>query len=357
MLIFFLDMNLTFSSRPGWFFACLILMAVFFGFPSLASEYEVSGKIHQVIISSDGGKQEDSGEFTVYVRDCSWLIKTIYADGHGNLYQREVGSTNGADIIEAGVNLKAAPAAGQPSKNKPALNVASIRSNSIPVGLLDKDVVAHLWLMFASRCYWSSLNTDMLTPVYDWRASVPMNPNMKVPAKWELMGGPGSLPREVAYLGQWEETNGLYMATGTNSTGGMLFPNGFIFEERHVGPLAPNSFIHEMTLRKRVEAVVTSVSPVCSIQSLVPNAAGRTVIIDWRLVTPAPSTELPSYRNPVPGKWPSINEARELAKANSLRNLHKQAPQPLRAPVLIALLCSFLLGPFLIYIAWKKPHR
>ena len=35
------------------------------------------------------------------------------------------------------------------------------------------------------------------------------NPDLKVSAQWQLLNGPGALPREVGYLGQWDETNRL----------------------------------------------------------------------------------------------------------------------------------------------------
>src|ERR1017187_4705020 len=134
--------------------------------------------------------------------------------------------------------------------------------------------------MFASQCYWTKLKSERLTPVYDWHAAIAAHGSRRnVTAKWELLAGTGSLPREVAYLGQWGETNGLYRAKGTTLAGSTLIPNGFVFEERYVGPIQGNSLIHGMALRKRVEVEVTAIRPVCSKASLLPSPPPRTIVV------------------------------------------------------------------------------
>jgi len=156
---------------------------------SSASEYEVKGTITQTINYRRGGDhlkdyvKQTTNEFTVYVRDCAWLIQTVENDGKGRSWQREVGSTNGTEIYEFNGRQ------------------AFISDNGIPVDLGYEQVSGHLWLMFASQCYWDSQHTDQLTPVFDFEASVGANPNRKVTASWDMLNGPGSLPREVRYLG------------------------------------------------------------------------------------------------------------------------------------------------------------
>jgi hypothetical protein len=316
-----------------------------------ASEYEVSGKISQTIIQRNSNL-EDSSEFTVFVRDCGWLIQIIEKDGNGNFSKREVGSTNGAEIFE----LESFEEANLPSQKKsPQMNFATVLSNNIPVGQLDKDVLGHLWLMFASQCYWNNLNTDLLTPVYDWRASVAAHgENLKVKAEWNLLNGPGSLPREVRYLGVWDETNGLYTATGISSAGGTIIPNGFIFEERHAVAL------EGMVLRKRVVAEVTAVQVVCSRASLLPNPEGQTLVVDRRLNTVEPAGHLPTYKNPVAGKWSSIDEAQKMAEANRMRNsLHsnQSGSSPHRQKVVLIVMSIVLVLPPIIYFAWQRSRK
>ncbi len=320
---------------------CMIaVLAMEVSFPCRAVEYEVKGKIHEIITDYNAPEQDYTNDFTVYVRDCSWLIQTTESDAKGNEWKREVGSSNGKEIYEAN--------AGQ----------AFISDNGIPVELLDMGMDGHLWLMFASRCYWGSLHDDQLTPIYDWHASIGANPNLKVTAEWNLLNGPGSLPREVVYLGEWGETNGLYRITGTTNVGEMLISTGFIFEERFVGPLAPNSFVHEMTLRKRVEAEVTSVSAVCSRKDLVPaRASKRTVIVDWRL--PALDNHIPSYIISDTQKWPSIEEATKIAGPIILGNAQKPVePTPQKRAMVLWLLCfSVLLGPIVMLYNWSKSRK
>ena len=180
--------------------------------------------------------------------------------------------------------------------------------------------------MFASQCYWPGLNTDQLTPVYDWRASVAAKgQNRKVKAEWDLLNGPGSLPREVRYFGEWDATNEIYTITGTKSIGGTLVPKGFIFEQLQVGPINEKTFIHEMVVIKRVDVEVTAVRPVCSRASLIPSPDGPAVVIDRRFDSGIPNRP-PSYQNPVKGQWPTVEKSKELAKiaqATDLRNLAK----------------------------------
>ena len=202
--------------------------------------------------------------------------------------------------------------------------MATIQSKNMPVGELDSAVSGHLWLMFASRSYWPALKSDQLTPVYDWHASAAAASSIggnrgKVSADWELLKGPGSLPREVRYLDALNHTNAIYTITGTNSTGGMLFPAGFVFQQFNGGRLI-----------KRVEVEVTDIRPVCSRSSLIPLPKGRATIIDWRIDSGMPNRPS-SYQNPVIGQWPTIEEAKELAgitKANTVRNLARAGVSP-----------------------------
>jgi len=285
------------KSGPVFLPFILLMGVVGIAFSSSGAEYEVKGTITQTITYSKGPVIQKTNGFTVYVRDCAWLIQTMENDGKGNNWQREVGSTNGTEIYEFNGRQ------------------AFIYDTGIPVDLGYEQVDGHLWLMFASQCYWGSQHTDQLTPVFDFEASVGANPNRKVTAQWELLNGPGSLPREVRYLGEWDETNGLYTVTGTNSVGGMLIPNSFVFEERVVGQLSASTLIHELVVRKRVEAVVTSVQSVCSRKNLLPErGTGKIVTVDWRLKKPGSGNNVPSYVTPASENWLSVEEASQLVK-------------------------------------------
>lgn len=326
-------------------------------FPAHAVEYEVHGTIHQTIVDHRRGNQETVSEFTVFVRDCSWLIQTTEQDGKGNVSRREVGATNGSEIVEYTTNFKTAiPLQSQSDKaqtapvtgpNGPQLgvsqgwNTAVIISNSIPVGRLDNAVAGHLWLMFASQCYWTRVNSNRLTPIYDWHVSVGTNSETKVKAEWNLLAGPGSLPREVRYYNRRNETNGIYTATSTNTTGPTPIPGGFVFEERYIVSNA-------VLVRKRVVAEVTSVSDKCSRVSLLPVAEGRTVAVDYRLAQ-QDTGHIPTYTQPKDQGWPSVEQARRLAAANS----HRRGTQrPSR--IIVGVTIVFLVAPVLFFLPWKR---
>jgi hypothetical protein len=324
---------LALQSRHRLLARYLVLGAAILALPSsgMAYEYEARGTVVQTIANPKVPVTRTTNEFAVCVRDQAWLILTAQNDGKGHSWQREVGTTNGTEIYESN--------GGQ----------AFIYDTGIPVELLDKGVNGHLWLMLASRAYWTSLHSDQLTPAYDWQASVAANPSRKVSAKWDLLDGPGSLPREVTYFGLWGETNGLYRVTGTNSVGGMLFPSGFVFEESRVGPLNPDSFVHDMLVRKRVEVEVTSIQPVCSRKSLLPvRESGATVVtVDWRLKEATSRNNIPSYIVPDSETWPSAVEAKKLLEARKPRAVPgpRQLAQPRRLFVVGAVVSALALGP------------
>jgi hypothetical protein len=297
-----------------------------------AAEYEVDGTLTQTWLHLNGTNPCASASFTVYVRDCGWLIHTLETNEFGSVTRREIGSTNESEIYECELLLQAAQrpdrggtngikgqnTSGQTRGTPPQPTIATIIATNIPVGQLDNAVAGHLWLMFASQCYWPGLKTTRLPPVYDWRASIAAHGGMLAKeAQWDLLDGPGSLPREVRYLGQWGETNGLYRVTGTNSAGGTLIPSGFIFEESYVGPLASNSLVHEMRVIKWVVVEVTAVRTNCSRASLLPSPGERTMVIDRRVDGGAPTVRPPSYLNPTPGQWVTLDEARKLAGVRS----------------------------------------
>jgi ankyrin repeat protein len=276
---------------------------------SSGREYEVDGLVNQTMIQFNGTNLHASASFTVYVRDCGWMIKTVETNELGGVVAREIGSTNGTEIFECTSGLGGFwPTSGQ------------IESSSVPVGQLDSAVVGHLWLMFASQCYWPGLNSDQLVPVYDWHASVAAGgQDRRVSADWELLNGSGSLPREVRYLDVLNHTNAIYTITGTNSAGGMSFPAGFVFKQ-----------FNGDRLIKHVEVEVTAIRPFCSRANLIPLPSKGTMVVDRRFDSGVPNRP-PSYQNPVFGRWLTVEESQKLAginKANDLRNLARMGISP-----------------------------
>jgi hypothetical protein len=163
-------------------------------------------------------------------------------------------------------------------------------SNNVPVGETDGYYVCHLWLMYASGCYFTSLTTNRLTPVYDSNASADVEPDLKRKAKWELIDGPGSLPKSVVYSNDYgDAVDATYTATGMTNAGTIKMPSGFVFERRirrgagfAPGPIAPDKKSSEYGIRKRAVATVTAVRPYCSRSDLTPTAKGKTMVLDRR---------------------------------------------------------------------------
>jgi hypothetical protein len=303
---------------------------------SQAAEYEVFGTIHQVITEPNGYREESINGFSVFVRKCGWLIEITTVDKKGNTYKEEIGSTNGTEIFElvGGTSI--------------------IYSNNIPVGFLDKSLGGHLWLMFALQCYWGGLKSDLITSVFDYHACAAFNPDLRSPAEWKLLNGPGSLPREVVFFGKMDETNDLYLVTGTTNVGGTVVPTSVMFEERYA--VARRG----MVLRKRVEAEVTTVRGVCSKASLLPAPGVGTVNVDYRLLINRDTSKLATYRTPVAGKWLSVEEARKLApplSAPSVTVPAKESNSNRRVFVLSLLIGLAALGPLAIFAWWWKDRK
>jgi hypothetical protein len=265
-----------------------------------ASEYEVRGEIVQTLFKDDGGVQSiQRSSFTVFVRDCSWLIQTTDHDEAGKQFmKRETACLNGAEIYEVDGPPGGANSAVGYSGIR-AWNVASIVSNNVPVGMADDYVVSHLWLMFASGCYFEKLSTNWITPVYDLNASGLVHPELKREAKWELINGPSSLPSSVIYLGTADMSiDATYLATGITNVDQVKIPNGFVFELRVAygfapGPIPPGESAPSYHIRKRALATAIGVRSGCSRSDLLPEADGMTTIIDRRL-PPVPEQRGPA---------------------------------------------------------------
>jgi hypothetical protein len=286
----------------------------------LAAEYEVDGQIDQTLFKPDGSVQLDTkSKFTVYVKDCSWLIQSIILDAAGKpLTLNETACTNGQVIYSVGGRInKDAVHGGR--NGAAALNHAYIYSNNVPVGQTDDYFVCHLWLMFASGCYFQNLSTNRLTPAYDSNASAIIHPDLKREAKWELVNGPGSLPNSIVYLDEHgnHTPNATYMATGVTNVGELKIPSGFVFEQRVGARFAPGSIaLGESApayhIRKRAVATVTAVRPVCTRSELMPVASGITMVIDERQQA-TNATNVLHYKLQNGIQWVPVEQAKKLA--------------------------------------------
>jgi hypothetical protein len=298
--------------------ACLILLSAVI--PVSAVEYEVDGQIEQILYNRDGsvGALEKS-QFTVFVKDCAWLIQTTDLDKAGKpVAMRETACTNGAEVYEVSgpINGGNTSAGHRPS----SWNVATIVSNNVPVGQTAGYFVCHLWLMFASGCYFENSATNRLTPVYDSNASASVNPHLTRRAEWELVNGPGSLPLSVVYFVEFSHiTNATYVTTGVTNVDKLKIPRGFVFEYRingvHYfapGPIPPGGTLPAYHILRRAVATVTAVRPYCSRSDLSPIATGKTMVIDERstnyLTHP---NNLPTYIVKTGAQWLPLAKAQQ----------------------------------------------
>jgi hypothetical protein len=326
-----------------------------------AAEYEVDGHIEQTIYNFNGsiGAVEKS-KFTVYVKDCSWLIKTTQSDTNGNpIVGGETACVNGSEIYEV-----IGPVDGENAvigHNSRSYNTASIVSNNIPVSMNEGKFISHIWLMYASGCYFRNLSTNWLTPAYDINAWLAFLPNLKREAKWELVNGPGSLPMKVTYWNSQNEggdINATYTATGVTNAGGIQVASGFVFEMRvknywASGPILPGKTVPEYNISKKAVASVTAIRPFCSRKDLTPTATGRTIVIDERPPrNSTPRTNLSSYTVKDGVKWLPFAEAKLAYGTRLASSQSAQVPPKKVSPAIIVVIllvpAAFVLGFWLL---------
>jgi hypothetical protein len=332
-------------------FSCLLLNSVKF---VSAAEYEVDGKIEQALFSSDGSvRLMEESKFTVFFKDCSWLIQTKDYDTNGNVFlTRETSCLNGSEICE----VCGRPDLSSATNYDVYPNLALIYSNSIPIGEDTGYFISHLWLMYASGCYFASLTTNRLTPVYDVNASVSVDPTLKREAKWELADGPGSLPLNIVYLNDYDQgTNATYTATGITNIGAIYMASGFVFERRvgsrfTSGLIIPGYSEADYRVRERSVITVTAVRPFCSRQDLLSAANGKTIVIDKRLAHAAIPIPMSTYFVRTGVQWVPIEAAKTMYVSQPL------APpkQPI-AVVYLALIFMSMLPLLLFFI--KRNRR
>jgi len=290
-----------------------------------AADYEVDGELAQTIFKMDGGIDSVTrSRFTVFVKDCSWLIQTIDLSEAGKpLRMRETSCTNNAEIYEVMSWVRSDNPAEARRLGSPQ-NVGSIISNDVPVGQDYGYFVCHLWLMFASGCYFENPATNWLTPVYDANASVTVDRKLAREAKWKLLKGPGSLPLSVVYLDSDKSTDAAYMATGVTNAGTIQIASGFLFELRvqrgfAAGQMRTGDSSQEYRIQKQAIANVTAVRPGCSRSDLLPAVNGSTLVIDQRqadVTNPIPANATYIVRDGV--QWLSVEKAKELNASQKL---------------------------------------
>ena len=259
-------------SQQNKFLFCFVILCLLEAMiiPASAVEYEVDGQLDQTIYNRDGKIATfHRSQFTVFVRDCSWLIQTSENGTNGSPgYVRETAFVNGSEIYEVD---------GRSSGS----NMATITSNNVPVARYNGYFVCHIWLMYASGCYFAGLTNDMVTPAYNINAAVMFHPNYKLKAKWDLADGPWSLPLNVTFFDDIDESPiiATYKAIGVTNAGKIKIPSGFMFEERgrsrfgyYPGPIVPGKSYPEYSIRKQVVAMVTAVRPYCSRSDLTATA-------------------------------------------------------------------------------------
>jgi len=364
-------MNSVFVKRGGIeflplkVFLCLLLFGLF---SVSAAEYEVDGQVDLIIFNVDGSVHGVTrSEFTVFVENCSWLIHSTIVDESGKpLFFNETSFTNNGVIYSVGGGVDENPGTAV-SVWGPPRNTANMYSNNMPIGQTDISFLCHIWLMYASGCYFSSVATNWLAPPYDLNASVVVNSELRRKAQWLLINGKGSLPYRVVYFRDDGWTNATYEATGVTNVGNIQVASGFVFEERatrgyfckvFAPGVEPGASAPLYCIRKRAVGRVTAIRPVCSRKELMPVATGTTTVIDQRLLHGTNNTGVLYYNFPGGVKWVSIAEAKRL---HEVRGSLAASPSwdPANHKVRLVFFATVLSvsAVFLFFLSRLKPKR
>lgn len=327
-----------------------------------AREYELEGTIYQSDMTRSGNpRQTLVSEFKVFVRDCGWLIETTELDETRQpAIHRQIGSTDGTEIFElvagrprrAGSTGTLQTNAATTTTRTPALN-GNVRSNNAPVGFDRDSVIGHIWIMFASGCYFGQVPTNRIIPVYDFAASPLVLNNPLLKADWTLHSGLDSLPESVTYYRNPRRADG-FVAIAANYTvldwtnaGVLVVPSRFVFQEFYEpGPMGTN----QPALRRKTDAAISSFQPICSRKELRPQIDREITVMDFRLEHTGLGMNGFAYRT---GRWLTAREA-----LDKYRDKYQERSKPPRWTILIV--ASLLLGPpiyFFVVQIFRRRNR
>jgi hypothetical protein len=302
----------------------------------VAWEYEIRGQIDQRFLNPDGSSFNSSkASFQVYVAGCAWMIELTELDAQGQpKLRREIGSTGAPETYELVTRLAyqdREPSA-KAARKRPAIDQLSTAgfavSGYVPVGFSDDTLSSHLWVMFASGCFFRDLKTNRMTPVFDYRASASIHPEWTLPIEYELADDLIHLPARLVFRNEGEQyapvgsryelrkfpepyhrgfTNAIYSVTGLTNVDSYVLPLGFVLEEFTGGE---GRHADDLQVRKRIKASVSGIQPVCSRTNLLPTITRKTVVTDRRIGNPG-AQKPTAYV--LPGKqWLQSAEARKL---------------------------------------------
>ena len=353
---------------------------VFTSTKSSAWEYELKGRIYEERLNGRSQVAKSGSRiFSVCVKDCSWLIRTE-PDEVGKLAGvRETGSANGHEIFDLltpavplMVQLKDGDAKSgrRPSSQPPGQG--TVVSNAVPASCDDGDLFTpHLWLMFASSCFFQGRTNTEITPVYDINACVLHEPDLTMETRWELLKQPPALPAFLAYMNtrgyltrdntgrraylpvpyphNQGFTNAIYAITGETNWNGLTLPTGFTFQRFQ--PANAGKRKEDLRVVARGFAVITNVSFECSRKGLLPLAKGS-LVMDRRLKTAQPPIAAVPYLARK-DRWLTLEEVKAI-HASELRRAGKK---PFPSAVYLLFMMALVGIPALFHLKSRSQKR
>ena len=333
--------------RSASAFFCLGIIAA----PVYGQEFTVTGITTYKVLYSGDVRVWRTNSFTVSVSNCNWLIRSTpihreeldytemgYANGEIRMLYHFTKSVNGAETN---------------------ILVGKVDQNDVPPD--DGSTISHLWLAYASGCYFAQITNTHLKPVwllddFDLRYE-----GFTVNAGWKVSDLTPKLPEFVVYFNDGVlrardstgrvsfkarppydggYTNAIFESLIWTNIGRIALPLAFSFQR--FGLKNPAASSNDLALINLIEAQADQVSTAVGRISFGPSFAGTASVADQRFNPPLRDL-IYTIRD---GRWPAKTDSKLLKEYNhqaQSRGIGKFAGNPPSGIRRLVIQCLFVI--------------
>lgn len=334
--------------------ALLIAMCCIIKIPSAsgAQGFKVEGTVRRVVLEPKTGAEKitpKTTRFSVTVRDCEWLIRTINDGSISDYTEAGTDGTNTYVLTSLLGAVEKQMALGKPLGSNIA--TAYVVPGTIPPNYLDR-VLPTVWLAFASSCVLDTITNHELPAL---EAAQTLSPDLlasTMTASYQRLTIAPFLPKNISYFNEgtksyWEDaeygpwthppevipyaspydqgfTNRVYSVSVTTNVGGLAIP--CISTLCTYVPTHGGTNSSDLALKSSHEIRVTNVMLNTIPTALVPKVPGRTAVSDYRFCFESPPV-LGAIRYSCYSNWLSNYEVTQLTNFQSQVDANKQLYQ------------------------------
>lgn len=274
------------------------------GVHSHAQAFKAEGRTKYQVFNQGKLVYSNTNNFTAEVSGCDWLIRTVPL-GKGpddTLDYTEMHHRHGEiKMIYAFIS----------KTNKSVTNIiVKVEGNDVPED--DGSTISHLWLGYASACYFASVTNGLLKPVWMLDDGDLRFENFQVQGNWILNNSAPKLPDSVVYFsdgnlrlkrGGGERltlkapgpfssgyTNAIYTVLGwTNFGSAIEVPHRFVFQR--YGTKVDATTNTDLAIINLVEVYTETLKPIGLNSTLNPEVTGIAHVADRRFFPPIRNIE------------------------------------------------------------------